>query len=74
MAARIGISRDTLRAIEQGRARVEIGSIIEACVLLNLPVFHPELLNTDAIERLEDKIALLPHSIRKLKIEPLDDF
>ena len=75
LAARIGIARSTFQAIEKGHPKVEIGLVFEAAVLLGVPLFvdEPSRLAPE-ISRLKDKLALLPHSIRRARVEARDDF
>jgi transcriptional regulator with XRE-family HTH domain len=75
LAARIGIARSTLQSIEKGQPKVEIGLVFEAAALLGVPLFadEPSRLAPE-ISRLDDKLALLPQSVRKPRSEPRDDF
>lgn len=73
LAGRAGISRSTLRRIENGDLRCEIGIVFELAALVGVSLFDQDSqsigLQTD---RLHDKIQLLPKRIRKNK-EPVDD-
>lgn len=75
LAARIGIARSTLQLIEKGHPKVEIGLVFEAATLLGVPLFvdEPSRLSSK-IERVNDKLALLPKSIRRPRKEVKDDF
>ncbi|KFG90803.1 Transcriptional regulator, XRE family [Sphingobium herbicidovorans NBRC 16415] len=75
LATRIGIARSTLQLIEKGSPRVEIGLVFEAATLVGVPLFvsEPSRL-TSQIERVEDKLALLPQSVRRRRSEVKDDF
>ena len=75
LAARIGIARSTLQLIEQGNPSVAIGLVLEAATLTGVDLFVPDA-NTLApqIERTDDKLALMPGSIRKSRREVDDDF
>lgn len=75
LAARIGIARSTLQSIEKGQPKVEIGLVFEAATLLGVKLFvdEPSRLAPE-ISRLDDKLALLPQSVRKPRSEPRDDF
>ena len=75
LAARIGIARSTLQLIEKGHPKVEIGLMFEAATLLGVPLFveEPSRLASQ-IERVGDKLALLPQSIRRPRKEVNDDF
>jgi len=75
LAARVGIARSTLQKIEQGDPQVEIGLMFEAATITGAPLFEPEKTSlAPKLERVDDKIALLPHSIRKPRKEVNDDF
>ena len=68
LAERAGIARSTLQLIEKGDPRVDIGLVFEAATLAGVSLFVPEALSlAPQIERLEDKLALLPRSIRRPK-------
>jgi transcriptional regulator with XRE-family HTH domain len=65
LAARIGIARGTLRLIEKGDPKVEIGLAFEAAAIAGVGLFTPEASSLSALsERLDDKLALLPRSTR----------
>ncbi len=76
LADRAGISRTTLQKIEKGDPRCELGLYFEVATLVGVPLFNIE--NTAAltmdIDRVNDKIALLPKSIHKKKKEVDDAF
>lgn len=75
LAARIGIARSTLQLIEKGSPKAEIGLVFEAAYLVGVPLFASEPPTLAAqIARIEDKIALLPQSIRHPRTEVKDDF
>lgn len=75
LAERIGIARSTLQLIEKGSPKAEIGLVFEAAHLVGIPLFVPEPSALAAqIARVEDKLALLPHSIRRPRTEVKDDF
>lgn len=75
LAARIGIARSTLQLIEKGSPKVEIGLAFEAATLVGVPLFvaEPSDLATQ-IARIDDKLALLPQSVRRPRAEVKDDF
>jgi transcriptional regulator with XRE-family HTH domain len=75
LAGRIGVARSTLQLIEKGDPKVEIGLAFEAAIIAGVPLFVPEA-TTLALqhERLDDKLALLPHSIRRPRREVSDEF
>lgn len=75
LAERAGIARSTLQLIEKGDPRVDIGLVFEAAVLAGVTLFAPEASSlASQIERLEDKLALLPRSIRRPKGTVNDEF
>lgn len=75
LAARVGIARSTLQLIEKGDPKVEIGLAFEAAIIAGVSLFVPEgsSLATQR-ERVDDKLALLPRSIRRPRKEVNDDF
>ncbi len=75
LADRIGVARSTLRAIERGDPGVAVGLVFEAAVIVGVPLFVSDAsrIGTE-IERVGDKLALLPHSIRQPRKESNDDF
>ncbi|KJS28033.1 MAG: helix-turn-helix transcriptional regulator [Hyphomonas sp.] len=75
LAERVGVARSTLWRIEQGEPGVEIGLVFEAAILAGVPLFEKASGQLTAeIERLNDKLALLPASIRDRSAELKDDF
>ncbi|MFN0047406.1 MAG: helix-turn-helix transcriptional regulator [Sphingorhabdus sp.] len=75
LSERIGIARSTLQMIEKGDPKVEIGLVFEAAVLVGVPLFvdEPSRLASE-IARIHDRLALLPQSVRRSRIEVSDDF
>lgn len=76
LADRAGISRLTLRKIEKGDPKCELGLYFEVATLVGVPLFGADSLSTLSphIERVNDKLALLPKSIHKKKKEVDDAF
>ena len=73
LADRAGISRATLQKIEKGDLRVAIGLVFEVAALVGIPLFDQERSSLAAhIARTDDKLALLPSSVRKRR-KPVDD-
>ena len=71
LAARAGMARSTLQKIEKG----EIGLVFEAAVLTGVQLFEPDTAALSArVEQTDDKLALLPHAIRKPRTDVKDDF
>ncbi|HEV7159037.1 MAG TPA: helix-turn-helix domain-containing protein [Caulobacteraceae bacterium] len=75
LAERAGVARSTLQLIEKGDPKVEIGLVFEAAALAGTPLFEPEASTlAPQLERVRDKIALLPQSIRRRPEAVKDDF
>ena len=75
LADRAGISRTTLYKIEKGDMKCEIGLVFEVAVLVGIKLFETRLTTIDSLhESIENKIALLPDRIRKLKGRLEDEF
>lgn len=75
LSERIGIARSTLQLIEKGHPKVEVGLVFEAATLVGVPLFVSEPSGLSAqISRIDDKLALLPRSIRRPRSEVKDDF
>ncbi len=75
VAERAGISRTTLRNIENGSAGTEIGAAFEVAALLGIRLFDLDpsslVLHT---ARLDEKLTLLPRVARAPNTEIDDDF
>ena len=75
LSDRAGISRTTLRKIENGDMKCEIGIVFDGATLVGISLFD---LDSNAIDSLtsytKDKISLLPKSIRASKESIDDDF
>ena len=75
LAARIGVARSTLQRIEKGSPSVAVGVVLEAATLTGVDLFVPEATTlAPQVERIDDKLALMPGSIRKSRGELDDDF
>ncbi len=76
LADRAGISRATLQKIEKGDLKCELGLYFEVAILVGVPLFNvsSEASFTMDIDRINNKIALLPKSIHKKKKDVDDDF
>ena len=75
LAERVGASRDLMQRIEQGDPRCGIGLAFEAAAIVGVPLFEEDRgrLTTRMAEQ-EEKLRLLPKSIRKTKTVVKDDF
>ncbi|MDE0004671.1 MAG: helix-turn-helix transcriptional regulator [Rhodospirillaceae bacterium] len=75
LAARVGIARSTLQKIERGDPTVNIGLVFEAAVIVGVPLFVPDRTRlAPYLERVSDKLALLPKSVRSSPSAVHDDF
>ena len=75
LAARIGVARSTLQLIEKGNSSVAVGLVLEAATLTGVDLFIPEATTlAPQLGRTDDKLALMPGSIRKPRREVDDDF
>ena len=75
LAGRAGISRATLQKIEHGDLKCEVGLFFEVATLVGVKLFGAE--DSQAVSmhlgRINDKLALLPQSVRtSVKVD--DDF
>jgi DNA-binding XRE family transcriptional regulator len=66
-ADRIGVSPTTLRKIEKGDLKCELGLVFEAAALVGVNLFEVDSRQSFAnnLERVNDKLVLLPKSIRR---------
>lgn len=75
LAQRAGIARSTLQRIEQGDPTCEMGTVFEVATIVGVRLFDADSrLVTMQAERIQDKIALLPKSVRKVTKVLNDDF
>ncbi|WP_040678356.1 helix-turn-helix domain-containing protein [Pannonibacter phragmitetus] len=75
LAERAGISRTTLSSIEKGAAGPEIGIVFEVAALAGVRLFDPDERSLQMENaRLDEKLTLLPKSVRPKVKEPDDDF
>jgi transcriptional regulator with XRE-family HTH domain len=75
LAERAGISRATLQKIEKGDLSVAIGLVFEVAALVGVPLFDAERTSLAThIARTDDKLALLPGSVRKRRKTVDDEF
>ncbi len=66
VADRAGISRGLLQRIENGDPKCELGVTIEVAYIVGVKVFDAETTTlTKNIRQVEEKLALLPKSVRK---------
>ncbi len=75
LADRAGISRTTLSSIEKGAPGPEIGLVFEVASLVGVRLFeYDERTLQMHNARLEEKLTLLPRSVRHTMKEVDDDF
>ncbi|CDZ55620.1 Transcriptional regulator, XRE family [Neorhizobium galegae bv. orientalis] len=75
LADRAGISRTTLSSIEKGAPGPEIGIVFEVASLVGLRLFeYDERMLQVHNSRLDEKLTLLPKSVRHTVREVDDDF
>ena len=73
VADRAGISRGLLQRIEKGDPKCELGATFEVATIVGVKLFDTEATTlTKHIRQIEDKLALLPKSVRK-KVKVADD-
>jgi len=75
VAERAGISRGLLQRIEKGDPKCSIGSFFEVAVIVGVKLFDAEKTSlSNHIHHTEEKLALLPKSVRKTNRVVNDDF
>ncbi len=73
VADRAGISRGLLQRIEKGDPKCELGATFEVAAIVGVKLFDAEATTlTKHIRQTEDKLALLPKSVRK-RVKVADD-
>ena len=75
VADRAGISRGLLQRIEKGHPKCEIGAVFEVATIVRVKLFDADATTlTKHIRQTEEKLALLPKSVRKKARAVDDDF
>lgn len=75
VADRAGISRGLLQRIEKGDLKCEIGAVFEVAIIVGVKLFDTdEFTLRKHIRQTEDKLALLPKSVRKKTSVVYDEF
>ncbi len=74
LADRVGVTEVTMRKVERGDLTVGLGVALEAAAVVGVPLFHEDR-SRRSLEagRVDDRLALLPQSVRK-PVEYDDDF
>ena len=74
LSDRLGISRSTLKKIESGDLRCEIGLVFEAAAVVGVTLFEADRSRLSiGLDLVTSKLALLPQSVRT-KGKAKDDF
>jgi len=70
LADRVGVSKITMIKVERGDLTVGLGIAFEAAAVSGVPLFTADRsrLHLEA-DRLDDRLALLPHAVRKRQID-----
>ena len=75
LAERAGISRATLRKIENGEMSCAVGLVFEVAAIVRVKLFEQrDVPLSKHLEHTRDKIALLPQRVRASKKPVFDDF
>ena len=75
IADRAGISRGLVQRIEKGDMKCSIGAVFEVAAILGVRLFDADKTSLSKhIRQNEDKLALMPKSIRKKTRVVNDDF
>ena len=76
LAERAGISRGMLQRIEKGDLTCGIGAVFEVAIIVGVKLFEAEGATTltKHIHQTDEKLALLPKSVRKTAKVVDDDF
>lgn len=75
VAERAGISRGRLQRIEKGEMTSEIGAVFEVAAIVGVKLFDADETGLSRLTRqTDDKLALLPKSVRKKAVVVKDDF
>ena len=75
LAERAGISRGLLQRIEKGDLKCGIGTVFEVATIVGVKLFEAEETTlTKHIRQTDEKLALLPKSVRKTAKVVDDDF
>lgn len=73
LAERVGVSRTTIRKVENGDLSVSLGTAFEAAALVGVPLFTVESEGLDSLKNEADlRLAVLPARARRRKVD--DDF
>lgn len=75
LASRLGTSRQLVARIERGSEQVAIGSVLEAALLVGVPLFGVDRSQVSLVaDRARAQAALLPARVRRAPVAISDDF
>jgi transcriptional regulator with XRE-family HTH domain len=75
LADRAGISRGLLQRIEKGNLKCEIGAVFEAAAIVGVRLFDADESSLKRyLGQTQEKLALLPKSVRRKSKAVRDDF
>lgn len=75
LSDRTGLSRGMIQRIEKGNLKCEIGAVFEVAAILGVPLFEAKQSRlTQHLHQVQEKLILLPQSVRPSKRETYDDF
>lgn len=74
VADRAGISRGLMQRIEKGNPRCEIGTVFEVASIVGVALFDEAVALPSYIRQNDERLALLPKSVRKANRVADDDF
>lgn len=75
VADRAGVSRGLIQRIEKGDPSCGIGAVFEVATIVGVKLFDADKNSlAQHIHQTEEKLALLPKSVRKMKKKVDDDF
>jgi len=75
LADRAGISRGLLQRIEKGNLKCEIGAVFEVATIVGITLFEADgSALAKQLRQTNEKLALMPKSVRKKSKKVNDDF
>ena len=75
LADRAGISPTTLSKVERGELTVSLGVAFDVAALVGVPLFNEDRTRLGGdLDRVRDRLALLPQRVRKPSRSPSNDF
>ena len=75
LADRAGVSRGMVQRIERGVPTVGIGAVFEVAAIVGVELFDADGLELERLSRqVDDRLTLLPKSVRRKEREVIDDF